>query len=50
MGWVGQVTYLGQKTKAYKVLIGKPEMMRPRCRREDNIETSHKEMGLTFMW
>jgi hypothetical protein len=46
MGWVEHVAYLGEQRNAYEISIGKPEMMRLRCRWEHNIETNHKEMGL----
>jgi hypothetical protein len=41
MRWVGHVARMGEKTNAYRLLVGKPEengpLGRPRCRWVDNI-------------
>jgi hypothetical protein len=51
--WAGHVAHTGQKRKAYKVLMGKPErkksLGRPRRRREDNINLNIREIGLGGM-
>jgi len=42
MRWAGHVACIGERTGAYRVLVGKPEgkrpLGRPMCRWEDNIE------------
>jgi hypothetical protein len=41
---------MGEKRKAYKVLVGKPkgkrQLGRPRCRWEDGIRMDLREIGL----
>jgi hypothetical protein len=43
MRWAGHVGRMGEKRKAYRILVGKPEgkkpLGRPRRRWEDNIKT-----------
>jgi hypothetical protein len=40
--WAGHVAQMGEKRKAYRLLVGKPEgrrpLRRPRCRWADNIK------------
>jgi hypothetical protein len=40
---------MGEKSKAYRILMGKPEekrpLERPRCKREDNIKRDLTEIG-----
>jgi hypothetical protein len=47
--WAGHVARMGERTGAYKVLVGKPEGMRPvgrpRRRWEDNIKMDLREVG-----
>jgi hypothetical protein len=47
MRWVEHVAHMG-KTKAYKMLVGKPEgkrsLGRPRCRWEDNIRMARRKV------
>jgi hypothetical protein len=49
MRWAGHVALMGEKSNAYRILIGKPEgkrlVRRPRCRWEENIKVDHREMG-----
>jgi hypothetical protein len=46
MRWAGHVAQMGEKRKAYRLLMGKPEgrrpLGRPRCRWVDNIR---KDLG-----
>jgi hypothetical protein len=47
--WVGHVARMGEKRKAYKLLVGKPErrtpLGRPRHTWEDNIKMDLREIG-----
>jgi len=47
--WAGQVERVGEKTSAYKILVGKPEgtesLGRPRLRWKGNIKIYLKEIG-----
>jgi hypothetical protein len=49
MRWVGHVARLGNKTTAYRILLGKPEgkrpLGRPRLRWVDNIGIDIGEVG-----
>jgi hypothetical protein len=49
MRWAGHVARMGEKRKAYRLLVGKPEgkmpLERPRRRWEDNIRMDLGEMG-----
>jgi hypothetical protein len=51
MRWAGHVAHMGEKLKAYRVLVGKPEGNRPletlRCRWEDNITMDFDGMRWT---
>jgi hypothetical protein len=42
MRWAGHVGRMGEKTNAYRILVGMPEgkkpLGRPRCRWADNIK------------
>jgi hypothetical protein len=46
MGWAGHVARLGEGRNVYRVLVGKPEGRRPRCRWEDGIRMDLREIGL----
>jgi hypothetical protein len=50
MRWEGHVARMGEERKVYKVLVGKPEGMRPlgrpRRRWEDGIKMDLREIGL----
>jgi hypothetical protein len=50
MRWARHVARMGEVTKLYKVLVGKPEgkrpLRRPRCRWEDGIRMDLREIGL----
>jgi hypothetical protein len=50
MRWTGHVARMGEDSKVYKVLVGKPEgkrpLGRPRCRWEDGIRMDLREIGL----
>jgi hypothetical protein len=49
MRWVRNVTRMGRMGNAYKILIGKPEAMRPLGRHtlswEEKIKIDPREMG-----
>jgi hypothetical protein len=49
MRWAGHVARMGEKRKAYRILVGKPEgkrpMGRPRRRWVDNITMDLGEIG-----
>jgi hypothetical protein len=49
MRWAGNVTRMGAKKNAYRILVGKPEgerpQGRPRHRSVDNIEMNLRELG-----
>jgi transposase len=47
------VSKMGERRKAYRILVGKPEekrpLGRPRCRRVDNIIIDLREIGRNGM-
>jgi hypothetical protein len=49
MKWAGHVAWMGEKRKAYRILVGKPEgkrpLRRPRHRWVDNIKIDLREIG-----
>jgi hypothetical protein len=49
MRWAGHVARIGEKSSAYRILLGKPEgkrpLGRPRSRWEDNINMELREIG-----
>jgi hypothetical protein len=49
MRWDGHVARMGEKTNAYRILVGTPEgkrpLGRPRQRWEDNIKMDLREIG-----
>jgi hypothetical protein len=49
MRWAGHVAHTGERKDAYRVLVGKPDGMRPlgrfRYRWEDNIKMYLRELG-----
>jgi hypothetical protein len=45
MIWAGHVVRVGERRGVYRVLLGKPEGKRPRCRWEDNIKMDPQEVG-----
>jgi hypothetical protein len=53
MRWAGHVALMGERSGAYRVLVGKPEgrrpLGRPRRRWEDNIKTDLREVGCGCM-
>ena len=53
MRWVGYLAYMGATRGVYRVLVGKPEGMRPfgrsRRRWEDNIKMYLQEVGCRGM-
>jgi hypothetical protein len=58
MKWAGHVAHMGQKTGAYRILVGTPEGRQPlgrtRRRWEDNIKMYLQEVGwrtwIVFSW
>jgi hypothetical protein len=54
MRWVGHVARMGEETKVYKFLVGKPEgkrqLGRPRSRWDDGVRMDLKEIGLVGVW
>jgi hypothetical protein len=54
MGWAGHVACMGEESKVYKVLVGKPKgkipLGRPRRRWEDGIRMDRREIGLGVDW
>jgi hypothetical protein len=46
MKWVGHVAQMGEKRNVFRLLVGKPEGMRPRHRWIDNIKMDLLETGL----
>jgi hypothetical protein len=50
MRWAGHVARMGEESKVYKVLVGKPEgrrpLGRPRCRWEDGVRMDLRGIGL----
>jgi hypothetical protein len=53
MRWAAHVVRLGEKRKANRILVGKPEgkrpLGRPRCRWVDNIKMDLREIGWGVM-
>jgi hypothetical protein len=51
--WTGNTASIGQKIKAYMVLVEKPEerkpLGKPRLSCEDNIKTDRREIGWGIM-
>jgi hypothetical protein len=49
MRWTGHVARMGEKSNAYRILVGKPEgkrpLGRPRRRWDDNIRMDLREIG-----
>jgi hypothetical protein len=45
MRWVGLVARIGEKRNAYRLLLGKRPLGRPRRRRVDNIKMGLGEVG-----
>jgi hypothetical protein len=49
MRWAGHVARMGEKRNTHRLLVGKPEGMRPlgrpRCRKLDNIRMDLVEVG-----
>ena len=49
LAWAGHVVRMEQSRNAYRVLVGKPEGMKPsegpRCRWENNIKMDLREVG-----
>jgi hypothetical protein len=47
--WAGHVTHMGEESRVYKVLVGKPEgkrpLGRPRRRWEDGMRLDLREIG-----
>ena len=54
MRWAGRVACMGARRGTYRVLVGKPEGMRPRerprSRRKDNIKMVLTEGGWGINW
>jgi hypothetical protein len=50
MRWAGHVARMGERRGVYRVLVGRPEGMRPlgrpKCRWEDNIKMDLREIGI----
>jgi hypothetical protein len=44
--WVEHVARMGEERNVYKILMGKPEGKRPRCRWEDGIRMDLRKIGL----
>jgi hypothetical protein len=49
MRWEGQVTCLGGRSGAYRILTEKPKKKKNRRKMEDNIKMDLKEIGLQCM-
>jgi hypothetical protein len=53
MRWTGDAAQMGETRNAYRMLVGKPEGMRPverlRCKWVDNIKIGLREIGLDGM-
>jgi hypothetical protein len=49
MRWGGHVARMGQKRNAYRILVGKRPLGRPRCRWMDNIKIDLREIGWDVM-
>ena len=49
MRWAGRAAGMGEMRNVYRIMVGKPERMRPnrmlRHRRNDVIKMDHKEIG-----
>ena len=49
MRWAGHLACMGDKRGAYRVLLGrherKSQLVRPRCKGEDNIKMDLQEVG-----
>jgi len=43
--WAGHVAHMGEGRGVYRVLVGKPPLVRPRCKWEDNIKMDLQEVG-----
>jgi hypothetical protein len=43
--WAGHVARMGEKRTAYRILVGKNPLRRPRRRWKDNIKTDFREIG-----
>jgi hypothetical protein len=52
--WVRHVACMGDRRRAYRILVGRPEgrrsLGRPRCRWEDNIKMHLQEVGHGLDW
>jgi len=48
MRWAGHVAHMGEERRVYRVLVGKPEGRRPRCRWVD-IRMDLQEVGCGYM-
>jgi len=44
MRWAGHMVHMGEERGVYRVLVGKPEGRRPRCRWVDNIKMDLQEV------
>jgi hypothetical protein len=49
MRWAGHVARMGEKRNVYRLLVGKPEVKRPRRRWIDNINIDLLEIGLNVV-
>jgi len=53
MRWAGHIAHMGERRGVYKVLVGRPEGMRPlgrpRHKCEDNIKMDLQEVGFEGM-
>jgi hypothetical protein len=45
MRWTGHVAQVGVKRNAYRILVGKRPLGRPRCRWKNNIRMDLREIG-----
>jgi len=45
MSWTGHVAHMMERRGVYRVLVGKAEGRRPKCRWEDNIKIDLQEVG-----
>jgi hypothetical protein len=45
MRWAEHVAHMGEKRGAYRILVGRRPLGRPRCRWEDNIKMDLQEVG-----
>jgi hypothetical protein len=54
MRWAGHVAHMGEKTGAYRILVGRPEgrrpLGRPRRRWESNLKLDLQEVGWGMDW